>query len=242
MKKIFVFLLAVTLMLEQTNITKVSAEPTELCSKLIHYLDYDCIGEDVSDTIFSMEDLENEIENYNENDFDDDDRYFASEAMNAYSAALQVLQNAMHRELPEEILGAIVLEDSSDNSLYSNQREVFENYLLNEISDNTKDICTHNCDNPTFDANFFEENKEIVARFISLHLATENALYGHNRFDDYDVGSVLVFLARAFFKGYEGETRFFRIYSNYKDNMICIDLYRYCDNEYGNIDSFDFNI
>lgn len=241
MKKIFAFLLSVGLLMGQMTTSKVSAEPTEFCRNLIFYLDYDSIMHDIAP--FSIEQLQNEINNYNENDFDKNNRVFANYAMRAYQEALNVINGALERTLPDSVLEAIVPDQNlSDSSAYLNQVNTSCEYLFRDLNDGTRSLCwesrSFNKDF-VYSQDFYNENKELFTRFLSiLHEADDG---GYGCFDEEEIYKVLVFLARGFFKGYSNEARFFRM--SIKDSeVIHFDLMVYDGDEIRSIDSFAWGL
>lgn len=245
MKKIFVFLLSAVLLFEQAVPSKVNAEPTELCRNLISYLSYDCdrLKRGNNFDRFSLEQLQDELNNYDENDFDEENRSFANEAIRSYREALDVLVEAVSRDLPDEVNERIHIGEKSENpEIWNEQHQAVIQYLFENISDQTNNIITTgSVRNETFfsmDLDIFRaENKEVFIRYLSI-------LFKHDTENVFNSSPfIVIFLARALFRGYD-ECRFFRIYTYENDfdevdyKVIHAELLSYNGKEVIHIDDF----
>lgn len=250
MKKFFVFLLSMVLLFEQVGPSKVNAEPTELCCDLIHFLDYSCNDRD-NIYEFSIDDLQDELSNYDENDFNEDDRSFANEAIRAYHEALDVFIDASNRYIPNYVENSTYINEGVDEYLENpeiceRQAQAIHEYLFEGMSEPTIGITTSGIpddltneseptiDNLTDDSNltigitnsfdqannfvfsedFKSENKEVFTRYLSILFAYDEEWISQNSH------LVLIFLARAFFNGYDDGAKFFYIYTDDDDYKV----------------------
>lgn len=215
MKKIFAILLSVTFLFEQTNKYKVNAEPTDLCLRLIDYLEDPNLRISMVEN-FSIGDLQNEIDNYNEEDFNEDERIHFSQDMDAYQKSIDFFKEASQREIPDEVDSNVLIGTDMEDLLESDpeyareQANAIYEYLFSGMSQIVIDITTGNADfnDENIEAimntnEFHEENNEIFIRYLALVKEYEHANLEEN------ISEVLIFLARVLLGGYKGVTFFY---------------------------------